>query len=504
MRGLDRESKSPVRGTEGGTGAAVPIASEPLPRVRHYDEIARFYDRYADESDRWLAKTGGYHTLIRRIYRSLIPSGQRVLEIGCGRGDLLASVEPSYGVGVDVSSRMIEIARDRHPQFEFDNVSGEALQRNETFDFIVLSDLVPYAHDLQALFGSVAAHCNARTRVIVNTYSNVWRPVLAVLALLRLRDKHPIRNWIGPRDLVNLVDLAGLQVVAQRREILLPAEVPLLSRLANSVLARLPAVRQLTLSYWLLARPAPRRRGDHTVSVIVPCRNEAGSIREIVERVPNMGSQTEILFVEGHSTDDTRERIQAEIERRPDRQMRLIVQSGRGKANAVREGFAAANHDILMILDADLTVAPEDLPKFYDAIVSGRGELVNGTRLVYGMEPGAMRFLNMIANQLFASLFSWLLGQYVKDTLCGTKVLWRSDYERMERQRHELDEDDPYGDFELLLGASMLGLKIENLPVRYRARTYGETNIERFSGGALLLRLAIAGYRRIWIRSVAA
>ncbi len=282
----------------------------------------------------------------------------------------------------------------------------------------------------------------------------------------------------------------------------MPVRLPLLSRLANGLLVRLPVVRQLALTSWTVGRPAPRSPEDLGVTVVVPCRNEAGMIAEIAERIPEMGRATEIIFVEGGSTDDTRERIREEIARRPERDMRLLVQTGKGKANAVREAFAAARHEILMILDADLTVAPEDLPRFYDAVASGRGEMVNGTRLVYGMEPGAMRFLNMLGNKFFASLMSVVLGQYVKDTLCGTKALHRDDYQRLERRRHEFGEDDPYGDFDLLLGASLLGLKIVNVPVRYGARRYGETNIHRFSEGARLFRLAIAGYRRLWLRPI--
>jgi glycosyltransferase involved in cell wall biosynthesis len=322
------------------------------------------------------------------------------------------------------------------------------------------------------------------------------------MAALGLRERHPIRNWVAPRDLTNLAYLAGLEVVTERNELLLPVDAPALSRVVNGVVARLPGFRRLTASYWMMARLAPSTATEAAVSVIVPCRNEAGSIEAIVERVPDMGTATELIFVEGHSSDDTRERIAREIERRPDRDMRLVVQSGKGKGNAVREGFAAAKHDVLMIFDADLTVAPEDLPKFYDAIVSGRGELINGTRLIYEMESGAMRFLNLIGNKFFASLLSFVLGQYVKDTLCGTKVLRRSVYERIDAKRDEFVEEDPYGDFDLLLGAGLLGLKIVNIPVRYGARSYGETNIQRFSGGTLLLRLAGAGFRRVWIRAL--
>jgi SAM-dependent methyltransferase len=467
-----------------------------------YEDIASFFDEFVDREDYWRRRTGAYHALLRGIYRALIPAGQRVLEIGCGRGDLLAALKPGYGLGVDVSPRMVSAARERHPGLEFRCSAGEQLHGEELFDYIVLSDLVPYVHDLQALFSAVAAHCHPATRVVVSTYSNLWRPVLEVLAYARLRPRGPVRNWVAPRDLINLAELAGLEMITQRMEILVPTRSSIVSRIANGFLVRLPGLRNLALTYWLVTRPAPRKRPEPGVSVVVPCRNEAGSIGEIVDRIPEMGSKTEVIFVEGGSTDGTRARIEEEIARRPDRDMRLVVQMGEGKWDAVQQGFAAARNEILMILDGDLTIAPEDLSKFYDALVSGRGELITGSRLVYGMEPGAMRFLNMVGNKFFAGLLSFVLGQYVKDTLCGTKVLHRDDYERILSRRDELGVEDPFGDFDLLLGAALVGLKIASLPVRYGARAYGDTNIQRFSSGGTLLKLALAGYRRLLVQPV--
>lgn len=466
-----------------------------------YRAIAAHFDDLAPTEDFWRRRTGSYHNLLRSICRSLVSPGQRVLELGCGRGDLLAALEPSYGVGVDISEGMIAAARERHSELEFELASAEALQRNEQFDYIVLSDLVPYVEDLQALFEAVARHCHGRTRVVLSTYSNAWRPMLELLALLGMRPRRPVRNWVAPRDLVNLIELAGLSVVTERAEILLPIRAPGLSRLANGLLVRLPGLRGLALTYWVVARPAPKHGPDAAVSVIVPCRNEAGSIAAIVARVPEMGSGTEIVFVEGHSTDATTQRIQEELRRRPDRDAKLLVQTGKGKRNAVHEGIAVAKHEVLMILDADLTVAPEDLPKFYEALASGRGDVANGSRLIYGMQPGAMRFLNMLGNKVFAWAMSAVLGQYVKDTLCGTKALRRADFERIRSHSHEFAMD-PFGDFELLLGASLLGLRIVDIPVRYSARTYGDTNINRILDGAMLLRLLGAGCKRMWIRPI--
>jgi glycosyltransferase involved in cell wall biosynthesis len=241
-----------------------------------------------------------------------------------------------------------------------------------------------------------------------------------------------------------------------------------------------------------VARPlSDRRPQEKTVSVIIPARNEAGNIEAAVARTPTMGTWTELVFVEGNSTDNTWETIQQVKTNHPNRPIKILQQPGKGKGDAVRTGFAVAEGDILMILDADLTVPPEELPKFYDAVVSGACEFANGSRLVYPMDEKAMRFLNLCANKTFGILFSWLLGQPVKDTLCGTKVLTKENYERIAANRTYFGEFDPFGDFDLLFGASKLNLKIIDVPIRYKERVYGETNIHRWKHGWMLLQMVI-------------
>jgi glycosyltransferase involved in cell wall biosynthesis len=238
-------------------------------------------------------------------------------------------------------------------------------------------------------------------------------------------------------------------------------------------------------------------RDAPSVSVIVPARNEAGNIEDILTRVPELGSQTELIFVEGQSNDSTYDTIKQLIAKFDDKKCKLFQQTGTGKGDAVRMGFDRAQGDILMILDADMTVPPEDLSRFYDAIVGGRGEFINGVRLVYPLEDQAMRFFNILGNKFFSLAFSWLLGQPIKDSLCGTKVLWKSDYEMIAKNRDYFDNFDPFGDFDLLFGAAKLNHKIVEMPIRYRSRTYGDTNIDRWRHGWLLLKMVVFAARRI-------
>ncbi len=358
----------------------------------------------------------------------------------------------------------------------------------------MLSDLIPYVQDLSTLFERVAEHSHRGTRVVIHSYNRLWKPVIWVAEILRLKPRKPIRNWVSPADVRNLLQLSGLEVVTETRRILMPKRIPLLAGLLNGGLANLWPFNHLCVTHWVVARLTPQGRDELSVSVVSPCRNERGNIAPLIERLPRMGPADELIFVEGGSSDGTRDEILRQIELHPDREISLVDQTGEGKGNALRSGFAAARNDLLMVLDGDLSVNPEDLPKFYDACVSGRAELVNGSRLVYDMEPGAMRFLNMIGNHIFSRLVQAMIGQPVKDTLCGTKVLRREDYERIAEGRGYFGEFDPFGDFDLLFGAARLNLKIVDLPVRYQARTYGTTNIARWRHGLLLLESSLFAF----------
>lgn len=461
--------------------------------------IREYFDRAGAEVDRWKARNAYYHADKARYFQYLIEPNRRVLELGCGSGDLLAAVAPARGLGIDLSSTQIELARGKHPALEFAVADAEQLDAlpDETFDYVVLSDLAGYLDDIQRCLEGVRRFCDADTRIIVSIYNFAWQPLLLLGETLGLKMPHPEQSWISLDDLRNLLYLADFDVVKSERRLLCPKFVPGLSWLLNH-LGNLPGINHLCLSQFVVARMAsrPAQRALST-TILVPCRNERGNIRAAVERLPQFGLHQEILFVEGHSNDGTPDEIRALIADRPDRDIKLLVQPGKGKGDAVRHGFDVATGDILMILDADLTVPPEDLPKFYAALAAGKAEFLNGSRLVYPLESEAMRVLNLIANKFFALTFSWLLGQRLKDTLCGTKVLLKRDYQAIARNRHYFGDFDPFGDFDLLFGASKLNLKIVEVPVRYRNRRYGETKIDRFRHGWLLLRMVVYAYRKL-------
>jgi SAM-dependent methyltransferase len=459
-----------------------------------------FFDDYAGRVGYWRARNPGYHESTAGIARFYVPRGARVLEIGCGTGDLLASLEPSEGVGVDLSGAMVKEASQRYPHLEFRQAAAERLELpGREFDYVILSDLVGYLFDIRVALERLRAVSHPGTRIIISWYSRVWQPVVHLLEALGLKYPLPLLNWTTVGDIENLLRLAGFEAVRARGHILLPVRLGPISRFANRFLAHLPVLRSFVWTNWIVARPtAPPPANPPRVTVVCPCRNEEGNIREVVRRLPGLGSHTELIFVEGHSMDGTLDACRRVAAAHPELDIKVLAQSGTGKGDAVRLGFERASGDMLMILDADLSVAPEDLPQFYDAMVSGAGEFVMGSRLVYTMDPKAMRFLNLLGNRFFGLLMSVLVGQPIKDTLCGTKVIWRKDYAHLAAGRAHFGDFDPYGDFDLIFGAAKLNLRIVEIPVRYRGRTYGATNISRFADGWLLLRMSALAAGRLF------
>ncbi|HEV2600943.1 MAG TPA: glycosyltransferase family 2 protein [Candidatus Babeliales bacterium] len=369
------------------------------------------------------------------------------------------------------------------------------------FDCVLISTIA-HQQDIQLFLQALKSLCHEKSRIIITTHGSAWRPFFWFTEKIGLRQKPLIEQWICQKEYINLLHLAGFEIVATGQCTLMPIYIPIISTVFNQILAKIPCINRMCLTRWIVAQPAAikTQSTDYTVSIIIPCRNEAGNIIPAVERIPTMGKSTEIIFVEGNSHDATIASIQQAIAQYPGKKISWHQQDGIGKGDAVRKGFAHATGDILMILDADLTVPPEELPKFFNALAQEKADFINGSRLVYDMESHAMQHLNLCANKFFAALFSWILNRTITDTLCGTKVLWRKDYERLAQNRSYFGDFDPFGDFDLLFGAAKLNLTIINMPIHYKNRTYGSTQIRRFYHGIILLWMSGIGIRKFKFR----
>lgn len=465
------------------------------------NNIYQYFNQLAEKRKK-RAINAYYWNEITRYIEYFTHEDDTILEIGCGSGDLLANIKGKHKTGIDFSEKQIEWAKEKYSQLdniEFLVMDANNLQLDKKYDLIIISNLIGFIDDIQNLFEQLHKVSHHKTKIIVQYYNSFWEPFIKLSEIAGIKRKSPVQNWLTSSDVNNLLYLAGFEVYRNSRQSLFPFYSPFLSTIINQFFAKLPFIRYFNINHFSFARilPCQTNTAEYSVSVIIPARNEAGNIEQAVLRLPEMGSHTEIIFVEGNSTDNTWEMIQKIKEKyQHSHDIKIFKQSGKGKADAVREGFKNATGDILMILDADLTVPPEDLPKFYHAIANGKGDFINGTRLVYPMEKGAMRFLNYLGNHFFSWMFSFLLEQRFKDTLCGTKVIFKSDYEKLIKNRNYFGDFDPFGDFDLLFGAHKLNLKIVEVPIRYRERTYGETNISRFKHGWILLKMCFFASRK--------
>jgi SAM-dependent methyltransferase len=466
------------------------------------EEVRRRFDETAAKRAKWRQRAAFFHEEDLRYLKFLIPEGARVLELGCSTGELLAGLKPSFGVGVDLSRSAIDEAKRTYPSYSFyvGDIEAPGLIQllPGPFDYIVIVDTLGSLDDCQLMFENLHYLCTHETRIIIGYFSHLWYPPLKIAEAIGLKMPQPPQNVLSGTDVRSLAALADFDAVKSESRLLLPLRLFGLGRFINRFLAPFPVFNNLCLRHYTVCRSL-RQLGapPRTATIVIPARNERGNIELAIKRMPVFAESLEIIFVEGHSQDDTWSEIERVVNANPHVRIKALRQRGIGKADAVYTGFDAASGDVLMILDADLTIAPEQLPKFWQAICSQKGEFINGSRLIYPMENQAMRFLNLIANKVFSLLFTWLLGQRFTDTLCGTKVLRRSEYLRIKAARHYFGDFDPFGDFDLIFGASKLGLKMVEVPVRYASRTYGETQISRFRHGLLLLRMVWFAFLRI-------
>lgn len=467
----------------------------------HFSRAARqYFDTHADTRTQWCRRGRYYHESIEAFLGFLVPRGSTVLHVGAESASLLSRLAPKWGLGIHVSQGVVEkIGQQEVPSslaFRQTELSGV----KEEFSYVVISDVLGYVDDIEAVLHEAAKRISWRGRVVVTQHSALWGPILRLASALRLRVPFRLENWISRADLENFAHLAGLEVVRSGTRMLFPKYIPIISAFFNIYLANIFPFTRLGLYHYVVLRKQDARSPiiKPSLSIVVPARNEAGMIERIVKELPSLGAFTEIIFIEGHSKDDTWKEIQrVAIKYSAEKRIRIAQQDGKGKGDAVRKGFDMATGDILTIYDADMTVPAPDMEKFYRALVEGRGDFINGSRLVYPLEKESMRFLNLLGNKFFSLAFSWLLNSRLKDTLCGTKMLWREDYREIQAGRAFFGDFDPFGDFDLLFGAAKLNCKIIDMPIHYKERTYGETNIRRWSHGWLLLKMTVFAMRKV-------
>ena len=465
-------------------------------------KIDKFYGDDAHSKLAWSLPRRIVRGSIVRTLRALVPPGESVLDAGCGDGDILEALRPARGLGIDLCAKQIDAARRRaSPGLEFRRMTMESsAQIDELFDHILLVNVLGEMVDIRTTLQQLRRLCKPTSRVILCTRSLPWWPVFALTQRLGLSRKSLKENWLSRSDVEMFIKLSDFEIVTQTRFFPLFAPGVDGGRSPLRWLASLPLLHRLGVYELTLLRPAafPRVESKLSTSVVVPCKNEQDNIDELVRRIPDFGDGVEMIFVDDKSTDATAAKIRENIKSHPEKTIRLVDGPGQGKGAAVRAGFAQAKGDVYMILDADMSVAPEALPEFHESLASQKGDFINGSRMVYPLVGQAMRPANIVGNKLFALLFSFLLRQPVKDTLCGTKAVLAANYRRLMDARAWWDDTDRWGDYDWIFGAAKNHLKIVEQPVHYFERTGGETKmVKRLNNALIMLRMCWLAFRRL-------
>lgn len=438
-----------------------------------------------------------YHELVRKTLSFIIPKNKKVLFLGSYDGKALAQLSPSLGVGVEVDKDFCQKAQKRYPKFKFICKKYEEYKTQEKFDYIVLNGALGKTDDLVGLLKNLQPVCHPSTRLLVYQHNHLWQWILNLAEAFGLKRKEGIHNWLSVGDVSVYLEGAGFEVTRIFRRTLFPLHLFGTGPFINWIATLFPLFDFLKLDQYLLARPDPKaypRELPKSLTVCITVRNERENIEPIVESLPQLCNEQEILFVEGYSTDGTREEIRRVAKAYPGENVRVIGQPGKGQGDAIRVGFKKARGDIVILYEGDGTSDPRDLQYFYHAAKTGRFEFIEGSRFVYPLVSGAMPLLNKLGNALFARWFSFVLGQRTTDVLSGIKAILKRDYELVYKRWGFLQVEDPFGDFELLYGAARMGLKFGEIPMRYYPRTYGESKTQVLRHGVYLLKMALLGY----------
>jgi len=464
--------------------------------------IKEFYNDLAQKRDFWFNKNRFYHKEMLSYYKFFIPPNSSVLELGCGTGEIVGSLSSSHGVGVDLSDGMIDLAKEKHPNIKFVCSDVEDFGESRTFDYILLAGTLGSVKNIQGLLQKLLSMSTSDTRIIISHYNELWGPLLRFAEKIGLKMPEFFYNWLSIDDIENFLNISGYEIIRKDFRIIFPFGIPLIAGFLNKIIARFPIIRRLTLTHCIIARPVktPENVPQLKTSVILTCRDEEKNIEGLVESIPQMGAHTEIIFVEGHSKDNTIGKIKEMIEKYPNKDIKLLKQKGIGQGDAFRMGFDQAQGDFLCWLEADLTIDPQEIKMFWDAYLSGKGEYINGTRFIYKMERKSMPLFNFIGNRLFGYVLTAILKQRFTDTLCGFKAISKRNYIRVRDNINEFGEFDPFGDFQLIFGSVKSGLKVVEIPVHYRPRQYGEskaygkTFLSFLKHACLLLRMSFIAF----------
>jgi len=376
---------------------------------------------------------------------------------------------------------------------EIEKIEAENLIIDKKYDVIILTDIVEVHPDIFNFFKLLSKFLNDNGKLVITSFNSKYKIIIKILERLKLKDKTLKYSYIHNDKINNIISGNGFDYINSFSKQILPFKLFGLGTLLNRILESLFFLFNLGIKTYSIYRLKGKEFQNYKKTIIIPAKNEEGNLENIIDRIPKV-EKYEIIIPCGISEDNTVNVAKMISDSEDYFQVTSFIQSGKGKANAVWEAIQKSSGDVLAILDADISVDPETIPDFFEIIDSNNADFVNGTRLIYQMEKGAMRYINHLGNRLFQFFVGGIVSYPLTDSLCGTKVFKRELYDDLIWWQKKLKYSDPFGDFDLIFTAAFTGRKIIEYPIHYRSRTYGSTQISRFKDGFKLIKYLIYSF----------
>jgi len=362
-----------------------------------------------------------------------------------------------------------------------DLIDPKNSETNNKWKTVILTFPLNNFVNLVGFFDKLDSSLNEEAKVIVSYYSKIWKPFFFIFSLFGLIRNYKNSLFFSKDTLEIFLRTGNFEISKKIPNYFIPFNIPIINKFLSILINFLPFLDNLSVTkVFYLRKKNYKKRQNKKISLIIPCKNEQGNILNIVtDAKKELIIPYEIIFVDDKSSDNTFQIIIDCKKKFSDVDIQVTKGPGKGKSLAVNEGIKIATGYYSIIFDADMTVNMKDINVFYNAISNGNADIINGSRLVYKPYTGAMRYLNFLGNKFFSKLSSFITGELITDTLCGSKCFITKDFKIFNEFKDNNNINDIWGDFNILYSSNFYGLKCIDLPVRYYERVEGETKMKK-------------------------
>tara|TARA_B110000977_G_scaffold125183_1_gene160299 strand:+ start:1495 stop:2904 length:1410 start_codon:yes stop_codon:yes gene_type:complete len=455
-----------------------------------------YYLKNKESRENFLKKKNFLFDEISKALNYLINDSNYVKFFCCGNSSIVNKVNSKNIYINEINNTFINSLTKSEIKKE------DEINKNLNFDHIVIADIEHQKFITKNLI-DLNEKIDNECRVIVLSKSIFWSTLINFYK--KIKNIGPDKNNFLPYSNLRKIFLnTNFEIVKNEKIIFFPFQFSLLTKFINQIF-RFPVLNFFCMINLTVLKKVQKKNYQaegKKISFIIPCKNEGGNIKFFYEKIINSTINAEFLFGNDNSSDNTLDEIKKLQQAIPNKEIKIYDGPGVCKSENVYKGINLASGEIILIYDADLTVSFDDLVNSINLLLKTDADFINCTRMIMPQQKNAMKFLNFYGNLFFAFLFSILFKQKITDTLCGTKIFFKKDWEQIKKYNNTWGAKDLWGDFDLLLGAYKNNLKIVENPISYTDRKEDETKMTGIIKNSIrMLIITFVAYYKLRIRN---